>query len=422
MKRLFLLLAALPLVFCQGCGPGRALPKAGTQQNVTSQTTAPDSTRREPDDIVPKVTQDGYTKIVRNVTYVLESCDIVNPGARLYLEQVDYSDDPQYTRTDVNNPAYAEATDRPLPVKIQWEGGRATDVILSEDPFFTNPKTIATDADSPIEVYNLVPGVDYYYKVLAGGKPLKEGGVSPKGPLRMISTYEGTERPRRAVYNMRDLGGWKTPGGHIAYGKVYRGSNIDNLNDDPYAKNLLINELGISIDFDLRGYKGDEHNPEVPGLTYYQLPLRKNFEGGTGQTERLYKKAIRHIISWLDEGRVVYFHCAAGADRTGTLAFLIEALLGVSESDLSKDFEITTFDKRDKRWRIPRESDPTHTIGLLIPYFKSGQFGDPATKTINELVYNWATSETQDDLQTEYVAPLMADEIARLREHLIVND
>ena len=416
MKRFFLILATVALLALQACGPGRNLTK----------TTDPDSTLRAPDDIVPKVTTDGFTGNVRNFTYVFEKSDIVNPGARLFLEQVDYSDDPQYTRSDVVKPEFAEGTDRPLPVMLSWEGGRATRILLSTSPLFEDAREVATDADSPVSIYNLVPGVDYYYRILDGEKVLKQGGVTPVGPLRMISTYPGSERPRRAVYNMRDLGGWRTADGrqHIAYGKVYRGSNIDNLNADPFAKDLFLKELGISVDFDLRGYKGDENDPHVDGLTYYQLPLRKNFEGGTGQTERLYKKALRQIIGWLDEGRVVYFHCAAGADRTGTLAFLIEALLGVGESDLSKDFELTTFDKRDKRTRIPRESDPTHTIGLLIPYLRSGQFGDPATLSINELVYKWATSETQDDLENAAagVAALSPAEISRLRQHLLVND
>lgn len=401
MKRFFLILASLSLLALQACGPGRNL------------TTSSSSTA-------------ANNEIVTRVVFPIEEADIVNPGARLFLAQVDYSDDPAYTRSDVSDPAYAEATDRPLPVTLRWEGGRATRVLLSTSPLFEDAREVATDADSPVDIYNLVPGTTYYYRILGVDRTLRQGGISPVGPLRMISTYPGSERPRRAVYNMRDLGGWRTADGkrHIAYGKVYRGSNIDNLNDDPFAKDLFLNELGVSVDFDLRGYKGDENDPHVEGMTYYQLPLRKNFEGGTGQTERLYKKAIRQIVGWLDEGRVVYFHCAAGADRTGTLAFLIEALLGVGESDLSKDFEITTFDKRDKRWRIPRESDPTHTIGLLIPYLRSGQFGDPDKLTINELVYNWATSETQDDLENAAagVAALSPAEIERLRQHLLVDD
>ena len=409
MKRILLILTALAaLTFSPGCSVSRNRP---IDNNRPADSNQPDERAQN----LERIMVDAH---------VIEGHDIVNPGVRLFLEKVDYSDDPGYTRSEVSDPAYASGTDRPLPVRLTWKGGRATSVQISTNRIFKNPKQVAADVESPVEIYNLVPGTRYYYRVLDGRRILKEAIALPVGPLRMISTYEGDQRPRRAVYNMRDLGGWKAGDGrqHIAYGRLYRGSNIDNLNADPYAKDLFLKELGISVDFDLRGYKGDEHDPQVEGLLYYQLPLRKNFEGGTGQTERLYKKAIRQIVGWLDEGRTVYFHCAAGADRTGTLAFLIEALLGVSESDLSKDFEITTFDGRDKRWRIPRESDPTHTIGLLIPYLRSGRFGDPSVLSINELVYNWATSETQDDLQTEYVSPLTPDEIARLRTLLLVND
>ena len=36
-------------------------------------------------------------------------------------------------------------------------------------------------------------------------------------------------------------------------------------------------------------------------------------------------------------------HCTAGADWTGTVCYLLNALLGVSEKDLMKDFEMTSF-------------------------------------------------------------------------------
>lgn len=36
-------------------------------------------------------------------------------------------------------------------------------------------------------------------------------------------------------------------------------------------------------------------------------------------------------------------HCQGGCDRTGTLAFLLLGLLGVSESDLAKEYELSSF-------------------------------------------------------------------------------
>jgi hypothetical protein len=36
-------------------------------------------------------------------------------------------------------------------------------------------------------------------------------------------------------------------------------------------------------------------------------------------------------------------HCQGGCDRTGTLSFLLLGLLGVSESDLAKEYELSSF-------------------------------------------------------------------------------
>jgi hypothetical protein len=36
-------------------------------------------------------------------------------------------------------------------------------------------------------------------------------------------------------------------------------------------------------------------------------------------------------------------HCTYGQDRTGTICYLLEALLGVSDADLRKEYELSTF-------------------------------------------------------------------------------
>jgi hypothetical protein len=52
---------------------------------------------------------------------------------------------------------------------------------------------------------------------------------------------------------------------------------------------------------------------------------------------------LRGIIEAVRNGDPVVFHCSMGADRTGTLACVLEGLLGVSQSDLDKDYELTSF-------------------------------------------------------------------------------
>ena len=355
--------------------------------------------------------------------FVYESSNIENDGTKAYLAREAYRDN-DYTYSYVAD-YFSTASDKPLPVSFSWSGGKAS-VVLSNSPLFTNAETVATNASSPVKVYNLIPGEKYYYKVLdSKGNVLKLGCTTVEGPLRMIDNGNSTHS---CFYNVRDLGGWKNSNGqHIAYGKLYRGSSLEGINNDSKAKDIFLNDLGISVDLDLRGYKTSESNagPVLSNITYLKIPVMKNFELGTGQTERLYKKAIREIIGWLEEGKVVYFHCAAGADRTGTLAFLIEALLGVSESDLSKDFEITSFARSSvRRYRHLITDDETHSIYYTNKYLRSAEFGYPEVNNINELVYNWATTETDDDPAnvTSGVAALTPAEITRLRQLLLVAD
>ena len=47
---------------------------------------------------------------------------------------------------------------------------------------------------------------------------------------------------------------------------------------------------------------------------------------------------------FLDERNYpIIFHCIGGADRTGAVGFILNALLGVSDEELDKDWEITCF-------------------------------------------------------------------------------
>ena len=42
-----------------------------------------------------------------------------------------------------------------------------------------------------------------------------------------------------------------------------------------------------------------------------------------------------------DANYPIVFHCRGGADRTGTVGMILNALLGVSEEDLWKDYQVT---------------------------------------------------------------------------------
>ena len=335
---------------------------------------------------------------------------MVNDGTRRFLEEVDYSADTAYVVSYARD--YRKnlgASDRPKPVTVTWTEGNAAKVLVSRSPLFEAATEVPFEA-AEAKIYNLVPGVKYFYKVLDGdGKVLASAGFTPVGPLRMIAGVAS---------NMRDLGGWKADGGHIAYGKLFRGAALSTRRTTERAKEIFKDDLGISVDLDLRGIKESEANvgPVVEGVEYIKFPVEKNLGRGTGNTQELYQQAIRAIIGYLGEGRAVYFHCAGGADRTGTLGFLIEALLGVSESDMSKDYEITTFAGPNTRLRNFRDDGKeTHILYEAVRHLR--KFGWPEVTDIHQLVYNWATTR-----HSASVDPLTPEEIALLRSYLIEKE
>lgn len=364
--------------------------------------------------VFEKSTAKNYT-IDRNTVFPMapvccreiEEFEIENAGTRDFIRNVDYSGDPGYTISYVDQYRNT-ASDEPLPFKVSTGGAAKIRMKALTSPYSGAEWTV-----SGTSVYNLIPGVVYHYDVLNNaGAVLKSGFVRPVGQVRMINGFS---------YNVRDMGGWHADGGTIAYGKLYRGAQLEGITNN--GKNIFLNDLGISIDLDLRRTKSDgsERPSDVLNLGvngYENIPTLKFFDNGSGNTCDLYQMAIRDIINWLGEGKPVYFHCAGGADRTGSLSFLIEALLGVSESDLSKDYELTSFDdgRHTRRRNDPGPGNTTYILTYLVNYLRQDRFGGTAV-SINQNVVNWAKTRFSDSMD-----PLTDDEIARLRNIMIIPE
>lgn len=362
--------------------------------------------------VVEKSTSNSYT-IGRNEIFPMapvccreiEEFEIENQGVRDYMRKVDYSSDPSYTLSYVD--AYKHtASDNPLPFNVaSVSGAREVRLKALTAPYQGDEWTV-----SGTSVYNLIPGVVYHYDVLnEAGTILKSGFVRPAGQVRMIQGI---------VDNFRDLGGWKADGGSIVYGRLFRGFELNRISTS--GRSIFLNDLKISVDLDLRGYNfSGSPSPlfDASLCEYENLKLLKFLGNGKGETQELYQQAIRDIIGWLSQGKNVYFHCIGGADRTGTLAFLIEALLGVSESDLSKDYELTSFDGSHSRKRNDTSAtNPEYIFTWLINYLRSDKFGGTSV-SINQNVVNWAKTQ-----HSPAVAPLSDEEIATLRRLLVVTE
>ena len=62
---------------------------------------------------------------------------------------------------------------------------------------------------------------------------------------------------------------------------------------------------------------------------------------------------IRKICEFFADETVypVYMHCMGGGDRTGTIAFLLGAMLGMSDEDLINDYEYSNLSVSGERCR-----------------------------------------------------------------------
>lgn len=322
--------------------------------------------------------------------------NIVPSAVRDYIQKANqtYPSDNSYSKSYVSQ---YSGSDKPDPVTISWEGSGADQISISTSPSFN--QTLSQNniqlLSNSAKVYNVTPGVVYYYRVYSGDSVLKNGCFRPVGPLRMV--YGVTD-------NVRDLGGWQGENGKtIRYGKLYRGANIDNMMDNDHTTNrdIFLNTLNIGLLMDLRGYVGSStegpSNPfEGSGIqmdySIYRVWKYLGFGTTDGhdaelQYEHLYRDALKCIISYLNRNeKGIYFHCSAGSDRTGTLAFLIEALLGVSESDMSIDYELTSYsyykNKRQTRLRTYSTPGSSYPYKTFVMYLRDTYQKDTMQKNV----------------------------------------
>jgi hypothetical protein len=301
----------------------------------------------------------------------------MNATVDAFLENVDYSADadnysitkvtPYYTATT----AYNKEEPDGLHIKVT---GNATLTI-------TQGSKTRTDS---------VSGTGIIYNV----EPLKSGSFTLSGRTYKIMPEDGARMIYApSVWNFRDLGGWACDGGRIKYGKIFRGGNFDSISATD--KSTVVDWLGVAVDIDLRNNSetgGASSSPLGSGVEYYhqQLDFYANAVNTSASSARTVA-VIKKIMDCVANNKPCYFHCVSGSDRTGTIAYIILSLLGVSQSDKDKEYELTAFsDEADgKRFRNTNYN-ATNGNGWypLIKYFRDNYTGE----SDNEKVLAWAVA------------------------------
>jgi len=164
--------------------------------------------------------------------------------------------------------------------------------------------------------------------------------------------------------NFRDLGGYVGHQGRtVKWRKIFRSDHLANLSPNDL---LLIQSLGIQRSFDFRGVQESQAQAyDWPDIQRHSLSieptvvqrLQAQHLSGKPLTaadaldamQTTYRDFVRvdsgrfaqlfeHL---LDQPDPLLFHCTAGKDRTGLAAALVLYALGVSETDIWRDYLLT---------------------------------------------------------------------------------
>ena len=303
-------------------------------------------------------------------------------------------------RTTPGGPDYS----RPKPVIFAWQplprgAGRIRySLHLATNQGFTDP-TVLRDLSQPFAVVrNLFVGMRYYWKVVAEGRRIH--------PVESEAwTFDTHPAMPRWVFvpgitNMRDLGGWQTPNGmRVRQGAVYRSSAMSSSRVRGETATILIDELRIRTDLDLRARdEGAKPVLDEALVRWYHAPIPAYGDFATPEGLVRYREALQLFAD--PASYPVLCHCRAGADRVGTIVVLLLGLLGVGMEDLALDYELTSLSVWGKR---SRHSGPFQAI---LDGLKS--FAESETDSINQQIENYVLA-----------VGLTAGEISRIREALL---
>ena len=283
-------------------------------------------------------------------------CNVENDQVAGYLDAFEKKpyDAADYSYTYVTSyytgTGSGKRLDLPKPVTVTWTNPASDNslktVYVYKDPAMEDlelavwaASTMATSA----QIYNLIPGKTWYYRVSGDGKDVSAGVFKTTGRRRMVKVGESTYGKNYAN-NCRDFGGQVTADGRtVKYGKIFRGSNMDDTS--PEAKKVLLEYLKVGLDVDLRAQgSGDRGKYQLDALSLGAMHTTETYGSWANLSDKARMKAtLTRIFSAVGNNVVVYVHCKVGADRTGYVCMLLEALLGVPQNRCDLDYEMTSF-------------------------------------------------------------------------------
>ena len=252
----------------------------------------------------------------------------------------------------------AVMTTYPAGVQIAWKGApkgtAGYEVVVAQDAELTVAPRKSTTAETAMTIYNLEIGRMYFVRANA----LDAAGNTIQSTAIQSFTVDGTT-PRvmyiPGVPNVRDLGGRTGLEGRIIpQGMIFRSAAFNDNSPDGgktpgktrmTKESLAIEreamhirtELDLRWDSELADMAASPLGPEVQ---YLRMPSTLYSGLFTEQGYENYRELF--TVFTKPENYPIDFHCILGADRTGSLALVLLATLGVSREEIIRDYAFTS--------------------------------------------------------------------------------
>ncbi len=280
----------------------------------------------------------------------IPSYAVTNAYVQAYMDGVNYTDW-DFSGTQILNYEGGGPGEADIPpyVEIKWNAtGTGKQTLKLWDDSWSREWSLDAGVSSQ-SVTNLAPGHYHYQITDASSSIVDKGEFKATGALHQVYFEKDTR-------NGRSLGGLKTLDGKtVRHWLLYRGGKASSIKD---AGKKEAAAVGIKAELDLREADPSQTTSYFGSGVAYLRPgfgSSENYRTMLRDCSERVKASFEFIVDNLRKGNPVYFHCAAGRDRTGTIAALCLGLLGVREGDIAKDYELTYFSPDD--WSMSGPDD-----------------------------------------------------------------
>ena len=242
------------------------------------------------------------------------------------------------------------------PLMLEWTGETNRVYTIEVARAGGATETFSVTNRTTAYLTNLELGARYVWKVSTEGEEAAQASFATESLAPRFLRAAG-------VGNFRDLGGWRTSDGRrVRENLLFRSAGLRFSSQTsggflrrkvilgarritPEGIETLRRDFAIKTDVELRtpqetaGMVGSVLGADVKwvNVSFAAYGFIGNMVRGREPFAKLFKV-------FADKANYpILLHCSGGRDRTGTLAFLLNGLLGVEEDDLCRDWEASIF-------------------------------------------------------------------------------